>query len=156
MRRFACIKFQITTTADSKLSYTPCYTQCGLLTNKLKYMFWNKKKKLKEKREKEYFELNKKFQDKHQIVANWYSKKYLFGNHNGMQPVTEEGFEYQRMVKSFFGDNCYGQLPHSFSGFPYLNQSNEKDFDYYPVEKLMELYNQIEIIFPEPFLDALS
>jgi hypothetical protein len=30
-------------------------------------MFWNKKKKLKEKREKEYLELNKKFQDKHQI-----------------------------------------------------------------------------------------
>ena len=43
-------------------------------------MFWDKKKKLKEKREKEYLELNKKFQDKHQIVANWYSKKYFFGN----------------------------------------------------------------------------
>ena len=148
------MNFQIITELYSKLSYTPCYTQCGLLTNKLKYMFWNKKKKLKEKREKEYLELNKTFQDKHQIVANWYCKKYLFGNHNGMQPVTEEGFEYQRRVKSFFGDNGYGQLPHSFSGFPYLNQSNEKDFDYYPVEKLMELYNQIEIIFPEPFVKA--
>ena len=117
-------------------------------------MFWNKKKKLKEKREKEYLELNKKFQDKHQIVANWYSKKYLFGNHNGMQPVIEEGFEYQRRVKNFFGDNMYGQLPHSFSRFPYLNQGNIKDFDYFPIEKLLELYNQIEIVFPEPFIEA--
>jgi hypothetical protein len=31
MRRFACKNFQITTTADSKLSYTPCYMQCGNL-----------------------------------------------------------------------------------------------------------------------------
>ena len=43
-------------------------------------MFWNKKKKLKEKREKEYLELNKKFQDKHQIVCNYYAPKYLLGN----------------------------------------------------------------------------
>ena len=35
MRRFACINFQITTTADSKLSYTPCYTQYGLLSRML-------------------------------------------------------------------------------------------------------------------------
>jgi hypothetical protein len=27
MRRFALRNFQVTTTADSKLSYTPCYTQ---------------------------------------------------------------------------------------------------------------------------------
>jgi hypothetical protein len=31
MRRFACRNFQITTTADSKLSYTPCYMQCGFI-----------------------------------------------------------------------------------------------------------------------------
>ena len=30
MRRFALIDFQITATADSKLSYTPCYSQYGL------------------------------------------------------------------------------------------------------------------------------
>jgi len=29
MRRFACRNFQITTIVDSKLSYTPCYMQCG-------------------------------------------------------------------------------------------------------------------------------
>ena len=37
MRRFACRNFQITTELYSKLSYTPCYTQCGLLTNNFKY-----------------------------------------------------------------------------------------------------------------------
>jgi hypothetical protein len=31
MRRFALMNFQINTTADSKLSYTPCYTQFGLI-----------------------------------------------------------------------------------------------------------------------------
>jgi hypothetical protein len=31
MRRFACRNFQITTELYSKLSYTPCYTQYGLL-----------------------------------------------------------------------------------------------------------------------------
>jgi hypothetical protein len=113
-------------------------------------MFWNKKKKLKEKREKEYLELNKKFQDKHQIVCNYYAPKYLLGNQNGMQPVTEEGFEYQRRMRYFFGD-LYGQLPRSFNAFAGVNSGFDKNFDYYPVEKLMELYNQIEIIFPEPF-----
>jgi len=29
MRRFALINFQFTITADSKLSYTPCYNQYG-------------------------------------------------------------------------------------------------------------------------------
>jgi hypothetical protein len=29
MRRFACTNFQIITKLDSKLSYTPCYMQCG-------------------------------------------------------------------------------------------------------------------------------
>jgi hypothetical protein len=29
MRRFACRNFQITTKLYSKLSYTPCYMQCG-------------------------------------------------------------------------------------------------------------------------------
>lgn len=111
-------------------------------------MWWNKKKR----REKEYLELNKKFQDKHQIIANWYCKKHLLGNNNGMQPVTEEGFEYQRRVKSFF-DGKYGQLPRSFSMHGYLNQWNVKNFDYFPVEKLLELYNKIEEVFPEPFAE---
>ena len=31
MRRFACRNFQISTNADSKLSYTPCYMQCGFV-----------------------------------------------------------------------------------------------------------------------------
>lgn len=114
-------------------------------------MFWDKKKKLKEKREKEYLELNKKFQDKHQIVANWYSKKYLIGNHNGMKPVTLEGFEYQRRVKNFFGDNMYGKLPKSFNPFAGVNYGFDTDFDYFPVEKLLKLYSQIETVFPEPF-----
>jgi hypothetical protein len=29
MRRFAYTNFQITTKLNSKLSYTPCYMQCG-------------------------------------------------------------------------------------------------------------------------------
>ena len=32
------MNFQIYPTIDSKLSYIPCYTQCGLLTNKLNKM----------------------------------------------------------------------------------------------------------------------
>jgi hypothetical protein len=116
-------------------------------------MFWNKKKKLKEKREKEYLELNKKFLEKHQIVCNYYAPKYLFGNNNGMQPVTEEGFEYQRRMKDFFGEK-YGQLPKSFNPFASVNYGFDKNFDYHPVEKLMELYNQIEIVFPEPFIEV--
>ena len=32
MRRFAQMNFQFYTKLDSKLSYTPCYTQYGLLT----------------------------------------------------------------------------------------------------------------------------
>lgn len=114
-------------------------------------MFWNKKKKLNEKREKEYLELNNKFTDKHQIVAKWYSEKYLFGNNNGMQPVTEDGFEYQRRVKWFFGEE-YGKLPKSFNAFANVNYGYDKKFDHNPVEKLMELYEKIEIVFPEPFI----
>lgn len=32
MRRFACRNFQLTTTVNTKLSYTPCYDQYGLFT----------------------------------------------------------------------------------------------------------------------------
>jgi hypothetical protein len=35
MRRFARRNFQITTELYSKLSYTPCYTQCGLIRLKI-------------------------------------------------------------------------------------------------------------------------
>lgn len=115
-------------------------------------MFWNKNKKLKEKREKEYLELNKKFQDKHQIVADWYCEKYLVGI--GLQPITEQGFKYQRRVINFFGDNMYGKLPKSFNPFASINYGFDKNFDHYPIEKLLELYNQIEIVFPEPFIEA--
>jgi ribosomal protein S27AE len=38
MRRFACRNFQITTELYSKLSYTPCYVQYGLLIDKFKNM----------------------------------------------------------------------------------------------------------------------
>ena len=31
MRRFALMNFKITDNVDSKLSYTPCYMQCGNL-----------------------------------------------------------------------------------------------------------------------------
>jgi hypothetical protein len=35
-----------------------------------------------------------------------------------------------------------------------INYGFDKNFDYHPVEKLMELYNQIEIVFPEPFIEV--
>ncbi len=35
MRSFAWMNFQVTDTVDSKLSYTPCYTPCGLFNNDL-------------------------------------------------------------------------------------------------------------------------
>ena len=38
MRRFALLNSQITTEPYSKLSYTPCYVQYGLLTDKFKNM----------------------------------------------------------------------------------------------------------------------
>ena len=115
-------------------------------------MFWNKNKKLKESREKEYFELNKMFKNKHQIVANWYMKKYLCNN-NGLQPVTEDGFSYQKRIIEFFNYQ-YGKLPHSYNLYASVNIYHNEDFDYFPVEKLQDLYNQIEIFFPEPFLNT--
>jgi hypothetical protein len=114
-------------------------------------MLWNRKKKLKEKREKEYLKLNKKFLEKHQIVCDYYVPKYLVGI--GLQPISEEGFEYQRRMKNFFGEK-YGQLPKSFNPLAGINYGFDKNFDYHPVEKLMELYNQIEIVFPEPFIEV--
>ena len=69
-------------------------------------------------------------------------------------PVTEEWFEYQRRVKNFFGDNMYGKLPKSFNPFAGVNYGFDKDFDYFPVEKLLELYSQIETVFPESFIEA--
>lgn len=113
-------------------------------------MFWYKKKKLKELRKERYLELNKKFKDKHQIVSNWYMKNYLCNN-NGLLPITEDGFSYQRRVVSFFGDDKYGKLPMSFNQFATVNIHHDKNFDHYPIEKLLELYNEIEIFFPEPF-----
>lgn len=109
-------------------------------------MFWKKTKT----REQSYLELNEKFKDKHGIVANWYMKKHLCNN-NGLLPINEEGLSYQRRMVDFFGDNKYGKLPYSYSLIPYLNQGNIKNFDYFPIEKLLELYNQIEEFFPEPF-----
>ena len=32
MRRFALMNFQVSIELYSKLSYTPCYTQCGLIS----------------------------------------------------------------------------------------------------------------------------
>jgi hypothetical protein len=46
MRRFAWINFQITTTADSKLSYTPCYALVP--TYLVQNLIWNTKEKQKE------------------------------------------------------------------------------------------------------------
>jgi len=113
----------------------------------MNWKFGEKKRKLT--RKQEYDELLKKFYEKHNIVVGWYCKKYLFGNHNGMQPVTEKGFEYQKRVKYFFGAR-FGELPKSFNEFASVSYGTP-NFDYTPVEKLKELYDEIEIVFPEPF-----
>lgn len=114
-------------------------------------MFGFKKRKLKELRKKDYAILTNKFKDKHQIVCNWYMNKYL-NNHNGLQPVTQEGFDYQKRVLGFFRD-LYGKLPQSFNLFANVSYGDE-NFDSTPIEKLQDLYNQIEIIFPEPFVNT--
>lgn len=46
MRRFAYINFQFTTTADSKLSYTPCYALVPIYL--VVSLIWNTKEKQKE------------------------------------------------------------------------------------------------------------
>lgn len=115
------------------------------------FNFGEKKRKLARQiaRQEEYDELIKEFYKKHSIVAKWLCTKYLFGNHNGMQPVTPEGFEYQRRVKHFFGAR-FGEFPKSFNSFASVSYG-APNFDFTPVEKLRELYNEIEIVFPEPF-----
>lgn len=109
-------------------------------------MFKNKR------REEDYLELNKKFKDKHQFVANWYMEKHLLNN-NGLNPITEDDFSYQRRMKGFFGNKCE-DLPKLFNPFASVNYGFDKNFDQYPVEKLLELFNQIESFFPEPFSDV--
>jgi hypothetical protein len=68
MRRFACRNFQITTNADSKLSYTPCYGVVRIINLKFKYM--KQEKDLIEKWEKSGFLINKTYDEKAIISQN--------------------------------------------------------------------------------------
>ena len=78
-------------------------------------------------------------------------EKYLCNN-NGLQPVTEDGFSYQKRVIDFFNYQ-YGKLPHSYNLYASVNIYHIENFDHFPIEKLQELYNKIETTFPEPFLN---
>ena len=103
------------------------------------------RKKRKLKRELKYNELNKLFRIKHGIICNWRIKKYT------MNPTTIEGLIFNEKFNSFFLRE-YGIFPHSFNEFASINFSFDYKFDYCPVEKLQELYNKIESIFPDPFI----
>ena len=46
MRRFAFMNFQISTTADSKLSYTPCYVQVRLISDETQLEVGTKTKRI--------------------------------------------------------------------------------------------------------------
>ena len=102
------------------------------------------RQKLRKNRQLRYEKLNKSFRIKHDIICNWMYKKYTFS------PNTIEGEIFLEKFKSFF-TNEYGDLPHSFN-YVNVDFSFNINFDDYPVEKLQELYNKIEIIFPEPFI----
>ena len=116
-------------------------------------MWWNKKKKLKKKREITYLELNEKFLKKHSFISDWYMRKYLL-NKNGLQPITEEGIEYQKRMKDFFSRQ-YGMLPKSFNPVANINLAFDDDFDPYPIVKLQDLYTKIVDVFPESFTEKL-
>lgn len=110
-------------------------------------MFGLKQKRLKKKRKIQYDELNKLFREKHNIIGNWFVKKYGCGI---AAPYSPEGAKYQSRLKQFF-DIQYGELPKSYNLFANVSYG-ASDFDPNPVEKLQELYDQIEIVFPEPFI----
>jgi hypothetical protein len=106
--------------------------------------------KIKKQQQQQYDILNKKFRDKHQLVCNYYIQNYLGnGKSNCLNPLTEEGKKYQNRLRLFFREK-YSKLPFSFdpwSTIDYKRMYNE----YYPVEKLQNLYDEIELEFPEPF-----
>lgn len=103
------------------------------------------RKKEKRLRKEKYEELNKLFKNKHQIICNWKNKKY------GGVSDTIEGINFANKFYCFFVIE-YGHLPGSFNEFSSVNFSFDTSFDSYPVEKLQKLYNSIEILFPEPFI----
>jgi len=112
-------------------------------------MFFRKRKerKRKELRQKQYEDLNSKFRQKHDIICRWYLNAYRDN------PRKKDEFINNRL-KPFFGENGrYGELPKSFNLFAGMNYGNDDKFDYYPIEKLQSLYDEIEGEFPEAFID---
>jgi hypothetical protein len=112
-------------------------------------MFFKKRRenKRKELRKDQYLELNKKFRENHNTICRWYLSVYKSDNKGKQRFLNER-------LNPFFGENGrYGELPKSFNLWVGVNSGFQKDFDYYPIEKLQALYNEIEIEFPEAFLD---
>jgi len=105
---------------------------------------FNRKKK-ERKRKLKYEELNKLFRIKHGIICNWRNRKYSY------PPDTIEGKNFHKNFYYFFVQE-YGNFSHSFNEFACVNYAFDPKFDHYPVEKLKELYDKIEITFPEPFI----
>ena len=103
------------------------------------------RKKRKLKREQKYEELNKLFKNKHSIICIWMNKKY------GSYPSTIESKIFREKLYSFFNTE-YGKFPYSFNEFASINFSFNPKFDPYPIEKLQVLYDKIETVFPEPFI----
>ena len=110
-------------------------------------MFFKKRRenKRKELRKDQYLELNKKFRKKHSTICRWYLSVYK-SDDNGKQRFLNE------RLHPFFTKE-YGRLPQSWDIWAGINTSFDPNFDYHPIEKLQALYNEIEIEFPEAFLD---
>lgn len=113
------------------------------------FKWWQfKKKKAYEERKQKFTELNKKFRKEHGLIVQW-----AFDNLDmkAMLPQTSvEAQEFSERLKSFFGGE-YCKLPNSYEAWSNVNSTWDPNFDFYPLEKLTELYNRLKIEFPEPY-----
>lgn len=111
------------------------------------FKWWQfKKKKAYEERKQKFTELNKKFRKEHSFIVQW-----AFDNLDmkAILPQTSaEAQEFSERLKSFFGGE-YCKLPNSYEAWSNVNWN--PNFDFYPLEKLTELYNRLKIEFPEPY-----
>ena len=98
----------------------------------------------------EYKSLIVKFNNQHQIVADYYMRTHLSGSgyiKGSFDPWTKEGLEYQKNMKQFFG-KYRAKFPGSggFEGYGW------GEHDYTPLEDLKTMYDSIEKRFPEAFI----
>lgn len=110
-------------------------------------MFGYFKRKKAEQRMVLYDELNKKIREKHSIICVYNRNKFY---PNGTYVNTYAGKEYEQRMWYFFTGK-YGKLPKSFDPLSSVSYG-VANFDPTPIEKLQELYDEMEVYLPEAFI----